>query len=142
MTVLSTLRLTKGERAAMQERLNSSNLIPAIPFYPPYKKIKEESETPVRKKRPEVREFKVPMDWSEDDSVTYEYFINVFENGSPTEYCQMREKIQGLFKKYGYDHIGQHEDDELTDAEIQEQQADRYVDLLKAVLKRACTGNF
>ena len=99
--VYSTLRCNQQQREILSQYQSSNNLTPAIEFYPKYPKREKEKDSKTSKSE-SVREFEVPLDLSDADSKTYDYFISTFDRGTPEEYCNMREKVEGLAAKLGY----------------------------------------
>ena len=126
----STLRCSDQHRESLHSWQAQQNLFPAIEFYPRSSKKDKENNTTKDGKSESVREFQVPLDLTDTNSKTYDYFIDTFDRGTPERYCNMREKVEGLAVKLGYTT----KKDGETDDEFKERKAKHLTGLYSAVL--------
>ena len=86
MTVLSTLQVSKSNKEVMDR-----------------KKAEEKSEEDGKlKDKDQYRKFEVPLKLNDTDSDCYAVDVRVFRNGTPEEYCAMRESVETLAERMGY----------------------------------------
>ena len=97
MTVLSTLRVSKSDKEVMDRKKAARGTSPAIDFYEPQVAEGKSEEDGKLKDKDQYRKFDVPLNLSNTESDCYAVYVRVFRNGTPEEYCAMRES--GLFVK-------------------------------------------
>ena len=102
MTVLSTLRVSKSDREVMERKKASRGTSPAIDFYVPQVTEEQKNEEGKHKDKDQYQKFEVPLNLKDADSSSYSVYIRVFRNGTPEEYCAMRESVETLAERMGY----------------------------------------
>ena len=102
MTVLSTLRVSKSDKEVMDRKKAARGTSPAIDFYEPQVAEEKTEEDGKLKDKDQYRKFDVPLNLNDTDSDCYVVYVCVFRNGTPEEYCAMRESVETLAERMGY----------------------------------------
>ena len=102
MTVLSTLQVSKSDKEVMDRKKAARGTSPAIDFYEPQVAEGESEEDGKLKDKDQYRKFDVPLNLNNTESDCYAVYVRVFRNGTPEEYCAMRESVETLAERMGY----------------------------------------
>ena len=93
----STLRRSQQELEAAERAKARLGLAPAIDFYV---QDEEPEETKRRADKDLYRTFNVLLNPEEgEESNSYEYKIKVFRNGTPEDWCRLRQEVDSLAVK-------------------------------------------
>ena len=105
MTVFSKLLDDEPEKVCKRLKEKEAHWPPPISFsqlnqYPKKGKTsKDDSED--EEKSPKYREFEIRLDLNDEESDTYKKKVSVFEDGTPLEWCEWREKTNSLLFEMG-----------------------------------------
>ena len=125
MAVLSKfMRLSKREWEEHRVAIARLSVQPAIGFYTVSVESKsDDADRRDKSEKDEYRSVEVPIDPKGDREQTFTEKVRLFRDGTPEEYCFLRERVEELAQKLGI------EGDNLTEAEKAEKAANQLINL-------------